>query len=395
MNQRGLAVWLCLAAWPSAAWAQRSADDLYHQSLQAYKRGQYQLALEGFMDVLMMDPSYPDAQKKLSLAGRALLEEEKLRVDQERRELLTDILRLHGETPPLEQQKAADERAWEDSFQHALELAQDRQRLHLALTAYEQALGSFPLYTRKMDVFLQAKADFYGAYQSTQWSPLKSRLSAPEAHKSFFSKQEREKANQYIPNAGSLVVHDRDEGQAAERIKVLETDIDQKLLASEAAYDRFVNGAYRESARLWERILAASPHNAEARYYLEQARAHPDDSPDAGDASEAALSAARAPALEAADADAPAHEAFPKQWPQVLRARQNKPPLPAPLSAEPAAEKPAPPLVSAQDYYMKGLRAYSVGEVDAAIQYWESSLEVDPEHPKAKKALARVLREKK
>ena len=67
---------------------------------------------------------------------------------------------------------------------------------------------------------------------------------------------------------------------------------------------------------------------------------------------------------------------------------------PPPVVDDPTAV--APPLtLSAQEYYLKGLRAYSTGDLPTAIEHWRNCLDLDAEHPKAKKALARAMRELK
>lgn len=376
---------IALVVWPFPAEAQLSGvEKRYHQSLQAYHQGRYQEALEGFMDVFLDDPDYPDARKYLSLSGRAMLNEDKLRVYRERREILTDILKLQRQREPLMKQKAAETQMWDAAFQKVLAHARDPQNLSTALFAYEKALEIFPLYAEKFESFLQARSKFDTAYEGARWRASQSEKAGKRAYNP--SKFDAHKADsQSLPSVGRLILLDRAESEAAVRIRTREDDIERALRASQVAFKRFDDRNYEDAARLWARILEERPLNLEARYYLNQARAH-------------VQSAIEEPEAEAEPPVAPAVTVLSAaRQPPVFQSQQAKPPTPALAPAPPvvdsAAAKAAPLPLSAQEYYLKGLRAYSVGDLTAAVQYWRNCLEVEAEHPKAKKALSRALRE--
>ena len=70
-------------------------------------------------------------------------------------------------------------------------------------------------------------------------------------------------------------------------------------------------------------------------------------------------------------------------------------PVKAASEAETTSANLPPAQERARELYDRGLRAYSTGELDEAITLWKGALELDPQHPKAKKALDRALRERR
>jgi len=64
--------------------------------------------------------------------------------------------------------------------------------------------------------------------------------------------------------------------------------------------------------------------------------------------------------------------------------------------AQPRGGAPLPSQVPPPDtgeLYLKGIRAYSAGDLANAIAAWEECLKLDPSHAKARKALERAKRE--
>ncbi|MFA6318839.1 MAG: hypothetical protein WC943_15630, partial [Elusimicrobiota bacterium] len=83
---------LLSAAVPAAAGAYTfRAEKTYHQSLALMEAGQHERALEGFMDVLLEDPSYPGVREQLRKAARMSSEREAAANLDERDALLEEI----------------------------------------------------------------------------------------------------------------------------------------------------------------------------------------------------------------------------------------------------------------------------------------------------------------
>ncbi len=269
------AIFLALAVWPSPARAQLgSAEIRYHRSLQAYNQGRYDEAMEGFMDVLLDDPSYPDAQKYLSLSGQAMMKEDQARVYRERRQIFSDILKLNKQRVPLMKQKAAESKVWAKAFKEVLEHAQDPKNLPTALLPYQKVLEIFPLYAEKLDAFLEAKSKFHSTYDGAQWRASQGDDAGKRAYNPYVADALKVRKAQFQPSVGHLMRPDTDESEAAGRIGILEEDIERQLRDADTAFKRFEVRDYDASALLWQRILKERPLSLEARYYLDQARSH-------------------------------------------------------------------------------------------------------------------------
>jgi hypothetical protein len=64
------------------------AEKIYHSSLALLKDGQFERALEGFMDVLLEDPEFPGAKESLRKAARESVKREKTSILDERDSLM-------------------------------------------------------------------------------------------------------------------------------------------------------------------------------------------------------------------------------------------------------------------------------------------------------------------
>lgn len=384
--------WLCLLLLlplPAGA-GSLQAEGLYHQSLEAYRKGQHQKALEGFMEVLLEDPSYPDARRYLSLAGQAVLDAEARRVAEESARIISDMEEMQGLRWVMDKRRHEQE-AWRGLWLKALALAEDPHRLGLAVSAYETSLDAFPVYAAQRKTFQNASSEFRRRFLGRQWQPQ-----------------------------GSVVVaRDRAAQEELEKIKAREERLGEVLGASDLALREFKRRRFRESAELWKKVLREAPENPEARFYLERSltRLGPVPGPARPNVPAAPLGKALAPGAAefgkpssapsglsrpAAKPSKPSEPLRPIA-PMPARAPSVKPvkarPSPPTTAAQEGAEKPSAatttPGLSAQEYYVKGLLAYAAGNLDEAVAHWRKCLEADPNHPKAGRALQRALREKR
>lgn len=366
-----------LAAGAAALPQPRYVHNLYTASLEAYHRGQYRQALEGFMEVLLEEPAYPEAQKYFRMTGQALLDIENKRTLDESRLLISQIEAMRG-AEEMRLRRNREFAAWRSLARQALENAREAQNLRLAALTYERALDAFPVFSGHFEEFRSAQDDFSEVIQRMRW-----------------------KAKGLV-----LMTREPQAQQDLERVRFKERRLENLLVMVDRAARRFRGQEYAESAELSERVLRELPGNFEARYYRERSLAFLAPAAPAAKSPPERPSAPPAPptpppmrAEPLAQPFRPAFEPAPKPVRPQARpaAAPAKPSTAAPAEAAKARteDQERPPAVSAQEYYAKGLVAYSVGNLDEAIAHWRTCLKLDPDHPKARRALERVLREKK
>ncbi len=393
-----------LSARPAAAYSFR-VEKTYHDSLTALKTGKFQQALEGFMDVLLEEPAYPGARARLGEAARELVKIERDAASKERGLIMQEIRAMAGGGDDVPGSPSL--MRWKRSHERALELAADPNRLEEALKEHAESVRRYPVSFRSQQTFARAK----GAFQSKLLAAFPS--AAPQSNwkgrwpGSFSTGAlgedlliEQDNAKRWAESGGLYDGKPPDQ----ERLKALarETGEAEKaredlLWRSVRAFNFLRRGDYAASEKEWRTILEADPENAEAKFYAERAK-------------QRGAELASKPA-------SPPPAAAPSPRPPPAAARRSKPrtpPAPVLPEADPGSkpegdgvkEPPSPagsaPVAAsaevtrewAHELYQKGLRSYSVGNLEEAIRLWSACLEMDSEHPKARKALERAKREK-
>lgn len=243
-----------VALLPGAAASGRSHahDVMYHNSLAHYHSGQHRQALEGFMELLIEDASYPDAQRYLSLTGQAILEEETKQREQERRRLISSIASLQSDVKTWRKDLAARKAAWQKRLRQALALAENPKDLRDALTFYKDALAAFPVYSPLRGDFLTTQARFH----------------------------EQLSAGLRIRGDGLSEIVDSETRQGLETLRRQEENIKRLLNLSAEARAQFRRRRYPASADLWNQLLREIPRHLEALYYLQRIRERTESTPE-------------------------------------------------------------------------------------------------------------------
>ncbi|MFA6319043.1 MAG: tetratricopeptide repeat protein, partial [Elusimicrobiota bacterium] len=334
----------------------------------------------------------------------------------ERDALLEEIRDLSGSK--ADAPKADEVAAWKAAVLEAIAAAAEPADMEKAFIAYAKALAKVPISFKAMQPLASAKVaiqrrvlDLHPAMgEEPQWKgqwPGSMKTGAlveavlMEQHNTMaWSDAERD----MVPQSAKP--------EEVARIRKLASFIDTtektktKLLwTATQAFHQLRKDRLQESAALWRKVLAAEPSNAEAKFYLGRV----ERSISLGKPKTASVYA-RTEKEAAIDwsVTAPSRERAAEPSPKAARARRPTPKpaaAPAPRLKEPHAD-PAPAKRQAavdpaimrewgQDLYRRGLKAYSLGKLDEAIEYWNNCLGVDPDHPKARKALERAQRERK
>lgn len=382
------------------------AERHYHDALTAYKAKDFKRAMSGFMDAILEDPSYPGAKERLKRSAVRLMAIEKERVERERESLMFDIQKLYPErAAKLKAEEDAASSAiaayseaaktWEQSLEKALTLAKIAPSLAEALHAYAAHLEAFPITYAMVPRFASARADFQSELLKTfskfgedpLWKGKRpggintGDLGQVLLTEKYHTDRWGNSRGLYRP------LPSEDESrikESMERLRSLEREKEQVLWLSARAYRLYKEGELADSARAWGAVLKADPGNAEAKFYAEEI---------------GLKTAAAAPAPGPPPAARPRPRLpvkAPAPPPRKVAAEKPAPPPPIDpgLAPEPASAELPPAQDRARELYDKGLRAYSTGDLDEAITLWKAALELDPQHPKAKKALERALREK-
>lgn len=379
------------------------AEGTYHESLAAFKLGRYRQALEGFMDVLIDEPDNPEARARMRETAQELLRIERLDVERERENTLAEIHQLNTGLSELREKKRSETQAWKALMEAALKLAQDPGTIEQAVIAYETAVSRFPVYSTEAMALARARADFQGrlaaAFPQLGLEPAR----GPKVYTGQFlrllwhAKEISEQVGLYVLRPESS---DKTRDERAETIDRLEMRKELAVELSEKAFSRYKAGVYDEAAALWRQALGSEAHNPQARYYLKRLpqpaqepaaliaptpKASPDQNRPARLGQRSLMDHAVPRIREARPALAKRN--MTAQLPPASVGGAMSPdtaPLPAPVLA---------PLPSAQELYQRGLKAYSLGDLAGAIRQWKACLEADLQHPKARKALERALRE--
>ena len=379
------------------------ANQRYHESLAAYRQGQYEKALEGFMDVLLEDPEYPQAHERLNQTAKMLLKIEEGSVEKERRKIMADIERESMSQRDIFASASGMEK-WDHQMRQALSLAKDPAKLSLALEAYNLALQALPVTHHNYERFIGAREQIRqalaGAFPHLAAGRLNldtGELGGEILHEMRAARSWEDKDNRY---GEYLLITQENADQtelAARALGKRERDLERALSQASEAYREFTQGRLDTSSELWRQVLRADPRNLEAAYFIKQAIIAP---PEAHAAAKTPPPAVPPRRMAAAPVPPPAvRRVSPKFEAPPTKIALEIPPKVEPAPAPPPASvpSPAPPVNKeiAQEYYQKGLRAYSLGNLEQAIVEWRACLELDADHPKAKKALERANMENK
>ncbi len=392
------------------------AERHYHDAMTAYKRQDFKAAMAGFMDAILEDPTYPGAKERLKRSAVHLLALEKEKVARERESLMFEIQKLYPEraaklkaeedaaTSSIAAYSAAA-KTWEESLEKALTLARFAPSLAEALNAYAAHLEAFPITYAMVPRFAAARAQFQSELLKTfskfGEDPLwkgKRPGGVNTGDMGLVLLTEKLHTDKWGNTPGLYrPLPSQDESRIKEamaRLSALEQKKEQVLWLAARAYRLYKEGALPESARAWQGILREDSDNAEAKFYIEEISIKT-----------AAASAPPAPAAPRAAAVAtPRPPRAPRKTPVAPPAPKAEPapaetvdsaPVKAASEAETTSANLPPAQERARELYDRGLRAYSTGELDEAITLWKGALELDPQHPKAKKALDRALRERR
>ncbi|MBI5622223.1 MAG: hypothetical protein HY924_00445 [Elusimicrobia bacterium] len=416
---RSLAALACSAMVPVAVQAYTfRAEKLYHRSLALMEAGKHEAALEGFMDVILEDPAFPGARDQLRKAARQAVRSEGASNLKEKEHLMEEIRNLSTSDGAPRDEAVAD---WKRSMDAAIGRLADVDELEEAFQAYEAAVLRTPVSFKAMQPLSSAKAALQkrilelnpALSQEPQWQgqwPGSMKTGALveaillEAHN----------AGLWSEGSKDMVRRAADPEQVA-KIRELASSIDKAekdktsiLWTAVQAFHHYRRDRFADSAALWRKVLAAEPRNAEASFYLSRVEKS------LALAKPKAASAYAKTAKEEAIDWSPASEPEPVVTPlrpkpaKPAKARAPRPEpkaaagAPAPEPAEAVVPAPVPGKVDqnvmrewGQDLYRRGLKAYSLGNLGEAIEYWNNCLGVDPDHPKARKALERARRERK
>lgn len=420
------------------------AERVFHESLTAYQRGEYQKALEGFMDVLIENPEYPYARQNLNQAAQKLLKLEEESIEKQRKQLMADIEIKASKKGDVFHDPEVLARKKELLFK-ALQLAKDPDNLELSLGAYIEALRQYPIYHNDGTSFPQMRSDIQNEIlrafptMAAEWRRKNpgnfntGALADVLLTEQYYT--ERWKSNRkglYVTSEPKNSAEKLNEKiRIAALVEQAENRVENALQKSALAYKKFLAKRFEESSRLWQEVLKADPKNEEASLYLEQAllelkkatpvvAAKPELAAPA--ASTGSVWAGAGPARRLGGKEPTPEELFPEEKParrtvplaykfpvekkalapKAAPAGQSSPNagrdsgLPAAAPNREISESPVTPDIAAwaQGHYQKGLRAYSTGDLEEAITQWKQCLSLDPSHPKARKAMERAIMEK-
>ncbi|MBI5883154.1 MAG: hypothetical protein HZB91_08625 [Elusimicrobia bacterium] len=421
MNRGGsLAILMISAVVPTAGHAYTfRAEKTYHRSLALLKDGQYERALEGFMDVLLEDPEFPGAKESLRKAARESVKRERTSIIEERDSLMEEIRGLTG--PKEGAPKDSAVASWKEAVDTAISLVSEPADLEKAFRAYAKAIERTPISFRAMQSLASARTgiqkkvfDLYPAMaEEPQWKgkwpgsmktgALVEAVLMEQANTMAWSDAEKDMVRQPARPETSAKIR-----KLASSIDATEKAKSELLWTATQAFHHMRKERFQESSGFWRKVLESDPGNEEAKLYLSRVEKA------VAQASPKAVSAyARARKDEPIAWPSGSEEAAEgTPAPEPARSKSNRPakpkPAPAPPAAAPQPEPPerVPPKGPAavdpavmrewgQDLYRRGLKSYSLGKLDEAIEYWNNCLGVDPDHPKARKALERAMREKK
>lgn len=386
------------------------SERLYHESMTAMTRGDYQKAMEGFMDVLLEDPQYPEARDRLAESAKIILSGEAESVDRERKQILATLTYKSTQRRSFYRNDVAV-RSWRSLTTKAERLAADPERLSSALEGYLKALGHFQIYHDSKPEFLEAKTRFQTALQKAfphllrdpAWKDRKAGFFNTGEFAEAVYLEERQGKSWAKDKQGLMYFSDREEtdvhAQTAASVRQMENKIISSLQVAIQAHYRFNKGQLQDSLILWKKLNALDPENEEAAFFLDhvagELKAEGERTPVPiadieEEPSQPGPAARRSPAPKSR-ASRPQNIAR-KALPPVPVEKTEPVELPAPKTPvlEPAADE-----ALAQEHYLKGLRAYSLGDLKSAISHWKACLELSPAHPKAPKALERAVMEDK
>lgn len=386
------------------------SERLYHESMTAMTRGDYQKAMEGFMDVLLEDPIYPEARDRLAESAKMILSREAESVDRERKQILAGLTYKSTQRRSFYRNDVAV-RTWRSLMTKAERLAADPERLSSALEGYLKALGHFQIYHDSKPEFLEAKTRFQTALQKAfphlvrdpVWKGRKAGLFNTGEFAEAVYLEERQGKSWAKDKQGLMYFSDREENdvhaQTAASVRLLENKILSSLSVAIQAHYRFNKEQLQDSLILWKKLSALDPENEEAAFFLDHI------------AGELKAAGERTPSSIAEIEEEPSQPAPVARRAPAPRSRARRvqniarialPPAPVEHNAPVELSAPKAPVLEpaaevalAQEHYLKGLRAYSLGDLKSAISHWRACLELNPEHPKTKKALERAVMEDK
>lgn len=397
------------------------SEKLYQDSLSAMSRGDYQKAMEGFMDVLLEDPIYPEARDKLAESAKHILSREASAVDRERKQILATLTYKSTQRRSFYRNDVAV-RTWRAFMVKAERLAVKPGNLSAVLEAYLKAMGHFQIYHDSKPEFYEAKTRLQTALlqafphlaRDPSWKDRKAGFFSTGEFAEAVYLEERHGKSWSKDKQGLMYFSDRQQtdvhSQTAAAVKQMESKILGSLSVAIQAHYRYNKGQLADSLILWKRLQGLDPENEEAAFFLDHVAAELKNSEEL-----------EPPPVASIDEEEPAAPVQSKRIiskpvtkPKYLvrkplsTARVDQPPLEKLIEkrttpesiAEPVlpkamAQEPAADVALAQEHYLKGLRAYSLGDLKASIRHWKACLELNPDHPKARKALDRALMEDK
>lgn len=418
------------------SYASYSSETRYRESLDRLNEGKLQQAMIGFMDVLIDDPENQGARDNLREIGAKLLEKEKNATDAEREDLFSDSEKIRGELLAIQSEKRLRQENWENLADRVASLASDPEKIKQAVNAYEALLQNTPVYSDGLDKFNsetgRIKENMFDSIKKKYplWTGDKESLNPKDLATAVFLQESAEDvSHRYIRTETSQEIL-----KMVEDLNKYENRLKSIFLNSGKALELHSMQRYSQSIPLWEQVKKEDPKNPEAVFYLKVAKEHL--SKPAG-AKIPVVSGVRAPMKQdprlsrplIPDATGMKREKEPEfsdrrqtrlavkkrsSQARKIKLRRKITARAAPAAASPgtgdynadeaggqtdapadnSSANPAPDS-RAEELYQKGVKEYAMGNLAKAAGYWKQCVETDPDHPRAKKALDRVMRELK
>lgn len=226
------------------------------------------------MDRVIADPSDEAARKELRIAAGLAVEKERRASAAEREALLADAGQERGKILALRAAKKKRVDAWESDFTKACELASGADTVKEAVTAYENLLETFPVYSDNRAYLLAAelkiKKIFFKVVKQTYPYLVAGRDTIDERTLAALQFS-RVAALQEFGGHPDTTAAEK-ELKKAERFRRLERELVLKHENIKAAMDLYEIKRYADSLKNFDQALSYDRNNEEALFYRAIAR---------------------------------------------------------------------------------------------------------------------------
>lgn len=226
------------------------------------------------MDRVIADPSDEAARKELRIAAGLAVEKERRASAAERGALLAGAGLERGKILALGAAKKKRQDAWEKDFLKACELASSADTVKEAVTAYENLLETFPVYSDNRAYLLAAelkiKRIFFKVVKQAYPYLVAGRDTIDERTLAALQFS-RVAALQEFGGHPDTTAAEK-ELKKAERFRRLERELVLKHQNIKAAMDLYEIKRYADSLKNFDQALSYDRHNEEALFYRAIAR---------------------------------------------------------------------------------------------------------------------------